>query len=39
VADPTDNGDVATKGYGDTVNSKQDKAINSKAEKRGCSPS
>ena len=33
VADPTDNGDAATKGYVDTKNSQQDIVINSKAEK------
>ena len=33
VADPTDNRDAATKGYVDTKNSRQNIAINSKAEK------
>ena len=33
VADPTDNGDAATKEYVDTENTKRDNAINSKAEK------
>ena len=33
MADPTDNRDAATKGYVDTTNSRQDTAINSKAEK------
>ena len=33
VADPVDNGDAVTKGYVDTKNSRQNIAINSKAEK------
>ena len=33
VADPVDNGDAVTKGYFDTKNSRQNIAINSKAEK------
>ena len=33
VADPVDNGDAATKGYVNTINSQQNIVINSKAEK------